>query len=331
LPLAGIDDFSFCLLFVPISRRAKMCSLLPRRGAVMVLTGLIVSLAVAWVWADIAADAPGPFPKAEAWSHAYKPMKYPLDRWDKDGDTNPPEKDYYLFRTPERSLEQVQKIQADMPKGEFTPAPHDWTYLKRTQKLLTEGGNFHLLALGDSILNDTMRSGWLAQLQEAYPKAKIRGTVYVRGGGGCHCFKDENRIGKVVVPLKPDLVYIGGISQGGISGIPDVRNVIHQLRKGLPDVEILLGTGTFNGFDPRKPKELALAGYSGTGPYGKALKQLAAEEHCAYLDMTGPWAEYIRSSKLHPYIFYRDPVHANDFGEQILGKIMMSFFGPDAK
>jgi hypothetical protein len=60
--------------------------------------------------------------------------------------------------------------------------------------------------------------------------------------------------------------------------------------------------------------------------YGEALKSLAAEQHCAYLDMTGPWAEYIRSSKRHPHVFYRDVVHANEYGEQILAKIMMAFW-----
>ena len=42
--------------------------------------------------------------------------------------------------------------------------------------------------------------------------------------------------------------------------------------------------------------------------------------------MTTPWAEYIRSSGLHPHRFYRDRVHANEYGEQILSKILMSFF-----
>ena len=45
-----------------------------------------------------------------------------------------------------------------------------------------------------------------------------------------------------------------------------------------------------------------------------------------YLDITTPWAEYIRSTKLHPHLFYRDVVHANEAGEQILGKIIMAFW-----
>jgi lysophospholipase L1-like esterase len=61
--------------------------------------------------------------------------------------------------------------------------------------------------------------------------------------------------------------------------------------------------------------------------FKKALKALAAEERCAYLDLTTPWAEYIRSSKLHPHVFYRDVVHANEYGEQILAKILMASIG----
>jgi hypothetical protein len=179
--------------------------------------------------------------------------------------------------------------------------------------------------VGDSIVNDTMRSGWVAKLREAYPKASIRATVYVRGGGGCQNYKEDGRIAENVVPRKPNLVFIGGISQRGIE---DIREVVHQLRAALPEVEILLTTGAFGTTDPRDSVSLAKAAHSGTGPYGAALKQLAAEERCAYLDMTTPWAEYIRSAGVHPHVFYRDPVHANEYGEQVLSKILMAFFRP---
>ena len=93
----------------------------------------------------------------------------------------------------------------------------------------------------------------------------------------------------------------------------------------LPEVEILLATGAFGTADPRDEAALATAWHSGTGAYGRALRQLAQEERCAYLDLTSPWAEYIRSSKFHPHVFYRDVVHANEFGEQSLAKVMMAF------
>ena len=268
--------------------------------------------------ADMASDSPVTFPKRGA-----LPAKYRPDRPSKDRGS--PEKDYAIFGTPERSLEQIAKIQAEMPKGQFTPPTNDWTNLKRTRRLLTEGGQLHLLAMGDSIVNDTMRSAWLAKLGEAYPKAEIRGTVYVRGGGGCQHYKEQGRVAKNVLPRKPDLVFIGGISQKDIESI---REVVRQLRAGLPEVEILLATGTFGTADPRDPVALAKARHSGTGDYGKALRQLAREEGCAYLDMTAPWAEYLRSAKIHPHLFYRDRVHANEYGEQVLSKILLAFFAP---
>lgn len=265
--------------------------------------------------ADMMKDSPVKFPEKGALKAKWPP--------DVKTEQTSPEKDYSIFGTPQRSLEQIAKIQAEMPKGKFTPPKPDWTYLKRTRRILTEGGDLHLLAMGDSIVADTMRSAWLAKLGEAYPKAKIRGTVYVRGGGGCQHYKEEGRIAKNVVPLKPDLMFIGGISQKDIESI---REVIGQLRAALPDVEILLATGTFGTTDPRSPKELAKDKRSGAGEYGAALKKLAAEQRCAFLNMTLPWAEYIRSTKLHPHVFYRDRVHANEIGEQILSKILMGFF-----
>ena len=123
--------------------------------------------------------------------------------------------------------------------------------------------------------------------------------------------------------MKPDLVFIGGISQKDTASI---RDVIHQLRAALPEVEILLATGAFGTADPRDPVALARAGHSGTGAYGTALKKLAEEEHCAFLDMTASWSEYIRTSGMHPHRFYRDVVHANEYGEQILAKILAAYF-----
>jgi hypothetical protein len=261
-------------------------------------------------------DSPVTFPERGA-----LPAKYGRDV---TTESFPAEKDYFLFSSPCRSWELIEKIQSEMPSGEFTPPPTDWRYLPRTRRVLREGGDLHILGLGDSIVNDTFRSGWLAALAAAYPKANICGTVYVRGGGGCHHYRLEDRIQKYLVPREPDLVFIGGISQG--RDYEAIRDVIGQMRDALPEVEILLATGTFGTTDPRRPDLLAVAHHSGSSDYGAELKKIAGELHCGYLDMTTPWAEYIRSTDLHPHRFYRDRVHANEWGEQILSKILLSFF-----
>ena len=262
------------------------------------------------------ADSPVTFPDKGALPSKHRPDRPSQNR-------ERPEEGYVIFPTPERSLEQIATIQAEMPEGRFTAPERDWKHLARTRRVLTEGGTLRMLAVGDSIVNDTMRSAWVAKLQEAYPKAVIQAEVYVRGGGGCQHYKDEERVAKHIVPRRPDLVLIGGISQQDVASI---RDVIRQLRAALPDVEILLFTGAFGTTDPRDSQALAAAKHSGTGRYGQQLKDLAAKTHCAYLDMTAPWAEYIRSSQQHPHVFYRDRVHANEYGEQILSKILMAFW-----
>lgn len=265
--------------------------------------------------ADLMKDSPVTFPEKGALPSKYPPdVKTPYET---------PEQDYSIFGTPQRSPAQIAKIQAEMVRGTYTRPKPDWTHLQRTRRVLSEGGDLHVMAVGDSIVADTMRSGWLAKLAEAWPKAKIRGTVYVRGGGGCQHYREEGRVAKHIVPRKPNLVLIGGISQKDIDGI---REVIRQIRAGLPDVEFLLFTSGFGSADPRDESELQKV--RDPAGYAASLKKLAGEERCAFLDMRTPWIEYMRSAGVHPHVFYRDRVHANEFGEQILSKIMMDFWTP---
>lgn len=66
------------------------------------------------------------------------PSKYPPGRAASTNEA--PEKDYFLFRTPERLLEQIARIQSEMPLGSFTPPSNNWQHLSRTRRLLTQGG-----------------------------------------------------------------------------------------------------------------------------------------------------------------------------------------------
>src|SRR3954469_4913208 len=281
---------------------------------------LIALILAAPASADMMADSPVTFPKTGALPSKYTP--------EVKTQRETPEKDYSIFGAQERSVAQIDKIQSEMLTGSFTPPATDWAHLPKTRKILTEGGDLSILAVGDSIVADTMRSGWVGKLQQAYPKAKITATVYVRGGGGCQHYREEGRVQKNIIPRKPELIFIGGISQRSVD---DIREVIHQIRAGQPDVEILLATGAFGDRDPRVPAEIDNANHSGTGKYGVALRKLAEEEHCALVDMTTPWVEYLKSAKVHPHVFYRDRVHANEFGEQILSKILLSFFRAEEK
>ena len=117
---------------------------------------------------DMTDDSPVTFPAKGALPSPFPP--------DVKTQSFPVEKEYSIFETPCRSLAQIRTIQAQMPAGTFTAVRTDWRHLPRTRKALTEGGSLHILGLGDSIINDTLRGGWVALLREAYPKASIKGA-----------------------------------------------------------------------------------------------------------------------------------------------------------
>ncbi len=85
-------------------------------------------------------------------------------------------------------------------------------------------------------------------------------------------------------------------------------------------------TGGFGSADLRSDDALAAASHSATSPEGRALRALARQTSCGFLDMTTPWSEFIRSSGLHVHRFNRDRVHANEHGEQIPARILIAFF-----
>ena len=66
-----------------------------------------------------------------------------LKRWNTRVSVNDPLQSAWV-----RSLAQITAIQQAMPPGQFTPPPTDWAPLRRTRRLLTEGGDLRLLALG---------------------------------------------------------------------------------------------------------------------------------------------------------------------------------------
>jgi len=54
----------------------------------------------------------------------------------------------------------------------------------------------------------------------------------------------------------------------------------------------------------------------------------ASEEGCEFLDMTGPWWQYVQDSGKTYGWFRGDAVHANERGTQILARILERYFAP---
>jgi len=232
----------------------------------------------------------------------------------------------YILTKPERSLEDIDKIYASMPPVKYSPPADRWQHIERTKKALEEGGKLRIVMLGDSIVNDTSRSGWTLLLGRRYPRVTIETVTSVRGSTGCWWYKEDGRLKKYVLDQKPDLLIIGGISQR--DDIDSIRTVIEKVRAGSK-AEILLMTGAFGDVDPRDDKKWSFAIDPAGKDYRARLKRLAEEVKTAFIDMHDLWGKYVRNSGKDLGWFKRDPIHANEKGEQILGRLLEQHFAPD--
>jgi alpha-L-fucosidase len=227
----------------------------------------------------------------------------------------------YVLRGNERTLEAVLKAYSEIPPVRYCPPVERWEKLPKVRQLLIDGGALRVVMLGDSIVNDTSRSGWDYVVGRRHPRCTVEKVTSVRGSTGCSWYREPGRVQKFVLDHKPDLVIIGGISQG--DDIDSIRDVIRQIREtAQPD--ILLMTGAFGSVDPRDAGFLDGDRVHGT-PYNRNLEKLASEVGAAFLDMETAWGKYVRDSGRDLASFKRDPVHANEQGEQILGHILANY------
>ena len=232
--------------------------------------------------------------------------------------------DGIIIKNNQRTLKQIDGIYSQMPPVRYSPPRKRWKDLPRTKKLLTDGGTLRIVMLGDSIVNDTSRSCWNLLIEKRYPECKIEKITSVRGSTGCWWYKEPERVKKFVLDHKPDLVTIGGISHRG--DIDSIRDVIRQIRV-VSDTDILLMTGAFGNVDPRDDEQWRkISDREHFSEYRKSLELLARDTGVAFLDMEAAWAGYIRESAKDLDWFKRDPIHANERGEQILGRILEIYF-----
>lgn len=233
-------------------------------------------------------------------------------------------------KTPKETRSPLERMRAHLdklPPMTYVPPAGRFAYIPETMRRLREGGDLTIVMLGDSIVNDTASSRFEELLMKRYPKCRIRKVVSVRGSTGCDWYAQENRVQDWALRYKPDLMFVGGISHR-----PDpskMRDVVRQIRAAKPDTEFLLVTPVFGSegnswnrdwtpeIDHAKPNWRAI------------IEKIAAEEKCAFFDMTGPLGVFIRDSNIARGAFMRDVVHSNDRGKAVLGELLDRWFAPE--
>ncbi len=211
----------------------------------------------------------------------------------------------------------------------YVPPKSRWSLIPKTMKRLREGGTVRMVMLGDSIINNIQGSGFNLLVERAYPGSKIEKTVSVRGSTGCWYYQEPEHLKSYVLKHAPDLLVIGGISQRG--DVEAIRSVIRQTRAALPEVEVIVMTDVFGAkgtIDPYDPKTAAEVDPNGSG-YRERLLKMAQEEKVEYINVTQPWALFLKASKQPLTAFMSDAVHANARGCQLIGRFLELYFAPD--
>jgi len=211
----------------------------------------------------------------------------------------------------------------------YTPPKTRWQWIPNTMRRLRDRGTLRMVMLGDSIVNNIQSSGFNLLVERAYPGSKIEKIVSVRGSTGCWYYQEPEHLKNYVLRHKPDLLVIGGISQRG--DVEAIRSVIRQTRAALPEVEVIVMTDVFGSkgtIDPYDPKTAADPDPGGTG-YRDRLFKMALEERVEYINLTQPWARFLKASKQPLGAFMSDAVHANARGCQLVGRLLELYFAPD--
>jgi len=219
-------------------------------------------------------------------------------------------------------LERLDAIYVSIPPIDYTPPQGRWTRIPQTMEKLQNGPSLKIVMLGDSIMGDTGSSQYERLLEREYPNCKVQRIMSLRGSTGCWWYKDENRVEDYVLKHEPDLLMIGGISQRG--DVEAIRSVIHQVR-AKQNPEIMLITPVFGHTNDPHIRNWTYEIDAEKYAYRAELKQLAEEENCEFVDLTGEWWKYIQNSGKTYGWFMRDAVHANDRGFQILGRLLVRY------
>ncbi len=205
------------------------------------------------------------------------------------------------------------EIYDSLPPLAYTPPESAMQLLPKTAAALRDGTPWRVVMLGDSIINDTFNGNFQALIKRSMPNSNFNWICSVRGSTGCWHYQEPENYQEYVTDLKPDLLIVGGISQK--DDYDAVKKVLSMTRDQL-DCEVMLLSGPFGTYEAMTKLPL----------FARRLEQLAEEMNIEFMDCCDIWAGYMAKTDIPMEYFYRDPVHANDRGKQIIGRAMNRYF-----
>ncbi len=198
--------------------------------------------------------------------------------------------------------------------------------LPRSAARLKEGGDFKLVAYGDSITagGDATRPEWIFwnrwadHLRQLHPQARI--TAVNGATGGDATVHGLARLQDKVLVQRPDLVLLGfGMNDHNKGGVPipqfeaNLREMIRRIR-AANGAEIVL----FSAFPPNPRWRF---GSHRMEEYAAATERVARETGCAFADVFGNW-QRLAARKKPEDLLGNNINHPNDFGHWIYFQVL---------
>ncbi len=231
------------------------------------------------------------------------------------------------------------RLAAQLPKIDFTAPADSFDKLPKTREALKNGTPWRVVMLGDSIVNDTYNSGFQSLVKRDFPKSNLEFIPSFRGSTGCWYYKDPAQFKRYVADKKPNLVMIGGISNGNSRRVPREKygdpatsmiSVINQCKE--LGVEVLVMSPPPS-YEFRTSPNQKTWSESWTEPEQlvpayqcEHHRKAVAETDVAYWDLTTGPCNLIAASGKPLDWFKRDGAHNNDRGKQVIGRHLAAYF-----
>ena len=233
------------------------------------------------------------------------------------------------------------RLYATLPQVQVGDCSHDWEKLPRAAGLIRSGRSLKVVLLGDSIVNDTYCGNVTALVQRRFPNVDF--VLSVRGSTGCWYYRDPKHFEEYVLAHKPDLVLVGGISNGkddaDFSTAEDDLVAVIELAKNA-GVEIAVMSPPPSYEWRESPEDTAWdenfvhARYEAWAkkvmhwqPLRRDYQRAAtAKTGVAYWDMTTAPCEAISKSGKPLNWFHRDLCHNDDRGKQLIARTFAAHF-----
>lgn len=213
-------------------------------------------------------------------------------------------------------------LYSTIPPLNFTVPGRSMARLPRTVAAMKNGTPWRVVMLGNSIMNDSFNSLFMALVQRDFPKARFNVVSSVRGGTRSDYYRKPEAFAKYVAAHKPDLLMI----LDGMGG-EDVEAVATMARDQV-GCEVIIMNGGLTGDWRERNSTLdwrSLKGEVGHEDFDVApLRRSAQKVEVAFWDLVTPCQDYLAS--IGYLDFGRDWVHNNDVGKQIIGRTLHQFF-----